>query len=512
MPTGLSSTELPRVLAAERRAIGDLRHLVRFRAATVSRRRIALLGTLFVVVTLAAMLVPAFLPGAGQSGPGRARDTLTLLPTAFAGFQLLSLIAAVASGGGREVVPREQLVAYPVSPTTDHLGALLLAPLNVGWLVQSWALLGAASYGLGLARFLPAAVGVLLWIAVATARAQAVGWAVEGVRRLRHGVAAVRLVAVAAGLVAAWLQLSGRLPALLDHLPTRWFVLGLVDGVSVRWALTLLVGTAMMAAATVVGAIAAHLASRLAPREEHEAESAPHAGRATPRSDRAMLVRIDRASVWRSVPVRRGLLVLSVGPGLVALAGALTWPQLILLPGLVASGGALLFAVNGWCLDGRGGLWRESLPVEPGVVFAARTWVCTEFLAVASLITLTIGCLRAGMPDAREATAVVAALVVVVIQVVAAAMRWSQARPYPVDLRSARATPAPPLAMVAYSSRLAVSTTIASLIFSVLARVGAPEVTVPVAVVMAMWSWLRLRRTGEEWLDPRVRARVVTAF
>ena len=512
MRTGLSSTELPRVLATERRAIADLRYLLRFRAATLSRRRVILLAGLFVVTTLAAIVVPAYLPGAGHPGPGRARDTLILLPTAFAGFQLLSLIAAVASGGGREVVPREQLVAYPVSPTTDHLGALLLAPLNAAWLVQSWALLSAASFGLGPDRFLPASVGVLLWIAVATARAQAVAWAVEGVRRLRHGIGAVRAVAVALGLLAAWLQLTGRLAPLLDNLPTRWFVVGLVDGVNGRWALTLLVGMVMLTTATVVGAVPAHLAAKLAAREENDAESSPHAGRPMPRSDRAMLVRIDRASVWRSVPVRRGLLVLSIGPGVVALAGALTWPQLILLPGLVASGGALLFAVNGWCLDGRGGLWRESLPMQPEVVFAARAWVCAEFLAVASLITVAIGCLRAGVPDLRELTAVVAAFLVVLVQVVAAAMRWSQARPYPVDLRSARATPAPPLAMIAYSSRLAVSTTITSLIFSVLARLGAPEVTVPVAVVMGMWSWLRLRRTGEEWLDARIRARVVTAF
>ena len=43
--------------------------------------------------------------------------------------------------------------------------------------------------------------------------------------------------------------------------------------------------------------------------------------------------------------------------------------------------------VNAWCLDGRGALWRESLPVGPRVVFAARAWVLTEFLLVASLVT-----------------------------------------------------------------------------------------------------------------------------
>ena len=50
-------------------------------------------------------------------------------------------------------------------------------------------------------------------------------------------------------------------------------------------------------------------------------------------------------------------------PGAVALAGDLEWWMLTVLPGLVASGGALLFGVNTWCLDGRGALWRDSLPV-----------------------------------------------------------------------------------------------------------------------------------------------------
>ena len=44
-----------------------------------------------------------------------------------------------------------------------------------------------------------------------------------------------------------------------------------------------------------------------------------------PRTVLGILVRADRASVWRSVPMRRGVLVLAVGPGLVALFGNLPW-------------------------------------------------------------------------------------------------------------------------------------------------------------------------------------------
>ena len=104
--------------------------------------------------------------------------------------------------------------------------------------------------------------------------------------------------------------------------------------------------------------------------------------RGTPRAraplglaDLALLRRLDRGSVWRSVGMRRGLIVLGVGPGLVALVAGLPWSTVIVLPGLVASGAALLFAVNAWCLDGRGMIWRETLPVTAADVFDARALV-----------------------------------------------------------------------------------------------------------------------------------------
>ena len=230
-----------------------------------------------------------------------------------------------------------------------------------------------------------------------------------------------------------------------------------------------------------LGAVPAHLAARRAPRDELRVETGSYQARRLPRSALAALVRTDRGSVWRAVPMRRGLAVLAIGPGVVALAGDLDWPQMTILPGLVASGGALLFGVNAWCLDARGGLWRESLPVGASTVFAARTWVLTEFLLAASFVTMVLAGLRAGLPSAAELTALLCTWLVVVLQVVSAAMRWSSRRPFAVDLRSARATPAPPLVMVGYSTKLAVTTTLTSLIFSGLARVPHPEVSVLVA-------------------------------
>ncbi len=350
---------------------------------------------------------------------------------------------------------------------------------------------------------------MLLWLVVATAVGQVVAWTVEGVRRLRFGEVGVRLLTVVAVVAVLLLQLDQRLVPLLDQVPTVRVVALSVGGVTAAWwgVVGALLGLSL--AAVVLGAVPAHLATRRVPHDELRVESESHRARPLPHSDLAVLLRTDRGSVWRAVPMRRGLAVLAIGPGVVALVGDLDWVQLIILPGLVASGGALLFGVNAWCLDGRGGLWRESLPVGAGTVFVARAWVLAEFLVAASLVTMALGGLRAGVPTPTETTALLAMLAVVTVQVVGAAMRWSLAHPYAVDLRSARATPAPPLMMVGYSSRLALSTTMTGLVFSGLARLEAPVLPLLLAVPFICWSGARLVRTHERWTDPVQRARVV---
>ncbi|MGZ4456613.1 MAG: hypothetical protein ACXVWV_11585, partial [Nocardioides sp.] len=145
----------------------------------------------------------------------------------------------------------------------------------------------------------------------------------------------------------------------------------------------------------------------------------------------------------------------------------------------------------------------------PGRVFDARALVLAEFLGSAALGTLVLASLRAGVPTATELAAVVATVAVVLVQVVAAAMRWSLRRPFAVDLRSARATPAPPAVMVGYSVRLAVSTTVTALVFSGLAQAQHAWVPLVVAVPFACWSTARLLRARRRWLDPFERSRVV---
>ena len=138
------------------------------------------------LVTLAIAIVPAFLPGA--QGAGKAFDIFLLMPSAMAGILALNVASAVASGGGRELISRDQASPYPISPTTDHLGALVLAPLNIAWMIQAWVLLGSMAYSFGPDNLFQAQVVILLWLVFATTLGQVVAWTMESVRRGPYGI------------------------------------------------------------------------------------------------------------------------------------------------------------------------------------------------------------------------------------------------------------------------------------------------------------------------------------
>ena len=506
MPTEHSWTEV-------RRGGEDLRALLAFRRSglsAVSRKRLRFGGGVVVALTIAAVVVPAYLKDA-LDGP-KTGDLVAIMPTLYLGFLVLTILAAVSSGGGRELIPREQAVAFPISTVTEHLGALLLAPLNIAWLIQAWALLGSTTYILG-PRVLPAQVlPVLLWIVLSTALGQIVGWVFEGIRRGPHGTIAARGITVLVGLGVATLVLTGTMTDVLDRSPTVRIYLAASYGAATdwsHWTLSVVVLAAMLVAAVLIGLVPARWALNRPQREELRLESGHHEPPRNPRSDLVAMVRLDRASVWRSVPLRRGLLVLGLMPGAVALAGSLQWDLITILPGLVASGGALLFGVNAWCLDGRGALWRDSLPTSSGTAFVAKVLVMLEVLLVSGGLTIALAALRAGAPTAAELCSVVLALLVVSAQVVATSMRWSVTRPYASDLRSARATPAPPVVMAGYSARLALRTTVVGLVFSATATASDWTVPVLVAIPLLLWSAYRLARTESAWAEPVVRARVI---
>jgi hypothetical protein len=260
--------------------------------------------------------------------------------------------------------------------------------------------------------------------------------------------------------------------------------------------------------AVCAGAWLAGRVARRPARDELRVEASSRTSQHNPRSDFAAMLRTDRAGIWRSVPMRRGLMVLALFPGLVAVGGSFHWNMLGIFPGLVASGGALLFGVNAWCLDGRGALWRDSLPVSPRLAFASRAVVLLEILLAACAVTLLLASLRVGVPTVTELLAVLCAAVVVTVQVVATALRWSVRRPYAVDLRSSRATPAPPLVMVGYSSRLALVTTFTGLLFNLTSQ-ASWYVPVVLALPFLAWSLGKLALTARAWSDPPTRSRVI---
>ena len=246
-----------------------------------------------------------------------------------------------------------------------------MAPLNIAWLLQGWTVLGLTSYAVGARPLLPfALVPVFLWLFTGTALAQAarVG---RGVRPSRPAAAptscgsppscsarcSAALIAIGPADPAARQQPDpARRAGRARRRRRRLVGLGAVPGLAARHQ------RRRRRRRRLDGRPAW---PRRPARDELRVESSGHPAREHPASDFVALVRTDRSGIWRSVPMRRGMVVLALFPGLVAIAGAFTWDKLSIFPGLVASGGVLLFGVNSWCLDGRGALWRDSLPVSP---------------------------------------------------------------------------------------------------------------------------------------------------
>lgn len=496
-------------------AARDTGYLIAFRARTVRRRRASVLGVLAMLgLTATFAFAPSSFEATGQLGD--ILDTLVdglrgNVGTALLGTLVLSIATSMSSGGGRELLSRTEAAIHPVSARTEHLGALALTPLNLAFFIQMWGLMAIVALVTPADRLIGAQVVAVTWILAASAVGQAVGWAVEGVRRTAHGVLVVRLAGGVIALVVATLHLAGPLSSLVAALPTNW-VAGAMQGE--RWYVVALGLVCIAAVAVTIGARPAEWALGLPPREELRVQSGVHEARHVPEPrwgspDRALLRRLDRGSVWRSVGMRRGLIVLGAGPGLLALVAGLQWSTVIILPGLTASGAALLFAVNAWCLDGKGMVWRETLPVPAADVFAVRATVIAECMVAVSSATVLLAVVRNGLPPLVTGLSVLACWVVVVVQILAISMSWSIRSPYSVDLASPRATPAPHASMAVYAGRLSLVTTMTSLLFTGVAATPLPWLPPVVAVPFVAYSAWKLARARRRWLAPTERARVV---
>jgi hypothetical protein len=479
---------------------------LRGRARVRAAAGIAVLPGVAVAAVLTAVLYPQ-----------EHADTLVLLmPSAWLFFLIGAIVAAATGAGGRQLLPPEQAAAFPVSPAADHLGAIVTAPLNVAWSVQAMTLLALTSWTVGAGSLPALALALVLtvaWIVCCTVVAQAAGWLVELARTSPAGVWAVRLLVAAGGLAAATVAVTGRITTALDAAPTRGLVvaaLGALDRAGLgTYAAYLALVAGVTAFAWWGGTWLAALLQRRPALVQLRGETRRWARRPlAPTALRANL-RIDRAAVWRSAPLRRGIVALGVIPGVAAAASGLDWPMVALLPGLVASGAGLLFGVNAFSLDGPGALWRETLPGPPRTMLAARLLVVAEVCVAGALVALFAAALRAGPPTRSELVVVIAALVATTAQVVARCARWSVGRPYAAALREARDQPAPPAAMAGYSARLAVSTTCTGIVYTLLAQAGLALTAVLLSCAFVLVAARRLTVVTRQWDDHPTRLRVL---
>jgi hypothetical protein len=472
-------------------------------------------GFIALAAVLPLLCVASMVAGA-MAPRGRSFDVLLLVPTAYLSVVLLSLAAPLIAGGGHELFPTAQLDAYPVTARTHFVASLALTPLNLAWTIQLVGLVGLTTFvadpgprvGLSL-------LSCGVFVAGATVAGQTLAWFVVGLRQRPGGRRATWAALALLALAAAVPVVTGRVSTVLDAAPTTWVVVGIVDGAAGgygRWATV--TGTLLVAtwAAYRLGLLSCAWSLRQPARAGGAGEVLAVRRRRQPSSALRAHLAMDRASVWRSSSLRRGLIVLGVIPGAAAAAAGLDWPSLVLLPGLVAAGAGLLFGVNAFCLDGTGSLWLASLPGDERAPFRAKAQVVAEVCGVAVALAVVAGVTRTGRtPTGTEAVALVGCALVAVSRIVATCMRLSLVRPHRAELRGPRDTPAPPGVMAAYSVRLAVSTTLVAVLFSAVSRFDDWWLPAALVVPFGLLSARRLVGSARLWQDPAQRARVAAS-
>jgi hypothetical protein len=452
---------------------------------------------------------------AAQLAPSAARfDASLAAPTVYLGFAFLSVVSPLTAGGGNELYPAEQLVAYPVRPATHFLTGLAVMPINLAWVSQLVILAAGTSFVLPPRPVALLAVPTLVaYVVLVTAAGQAASWGVAGLRQTRTG----RRITWGAALLGIGgvlaLVRTGAVGAALDRSPTVPVVTAII-GVSEKhtygaWAATTLALVALAAAALGAGRAACAWALRRPGDKGASREARTVRQRAARRTAFGELLATDRASVWRSASLRRGALVLGLLPGTVAFALRVDWTTLMLLPGLVASGAVLLFGVNAFCLDAGGAVWLATLPHDPRLALRAKAWVTTETALACVLLAVVAGLARVRTgATAADVTGLVSAIVATTVSVVGSAMRLSVERPHRAELRGRRDTPAPPGTMAVYSARMAMQTTLAGLLVAGATASGVPELPPLVALPVVLLGVRSVATAAREWRDPRRRAYV----
>ncbi len=437
---------------------------------------------------------------------------IQVAPSAYLGFGFLALIAPLTAGGGNEIVPPDQLVAYPVRGRTQFLGGLVLAPLNLVWVLQLLVLAALTAYLTLDGGLLLGGLTTTAFVVAVTVLGQALAWTIVGVRQTRRGrriVTSTGCLALVGAVVLVRLGLSGYV---LDNSPTRFVSRAVLaaGGNLALWGKVTAVLVVLSGLLVLLGGRACAWALRRPGDAGAGRSTEPVRRRAGHRSVLRELIAVDRASVWRAPALRRGGLVLAILPGVLAAGAAIPWQSLVVLPGLVAAGAGLLFGVNAFCLDGSGAVWLASLPHSPRRVVQAKTIVLAETVLLAVVIAAVSGSLRSpGTPTLTEVTAIVASGLLCTVIVVTVGLSGSIRRPHRADLRGPRDAVAPPGTMALASVRLAVPTAFAGIILGSVTRTGIWWLPPLLAVPPLLLCGLSLRRSLDRYADPQTRARIV---
>ena len=471
-------------------------------------------GIVVGVLLLLWLLTLVLGSGDALDGPTLA-TAVELAPAAYLGFGALAVIAPLTAGGGNEVVPPDQLTPFPVRPTTQFFGGLVLAPLNLVWVVQLLALAALTAYLTIDGSLLRGGVTTASYVIALTVFGQALAWAVVGARQTQRGRRVVGAAGIVMLLASVLVVRAGSGDTVLDRSPTRSVVAGVIaggDGSLLRWGVTTGVLILLVAVGLALGARTCSWALRRPGDYGMSRHTEPVRRRPAKAGALRELVAVNRASVWRAPALRRGGLVLAILPGLIAAGTAVPWESMIVLPGLVAAGAGLLFGVNAFCLDGPGAVWLASLPHQPALVARAKAIVLTETVLAAVVVAAVAGSLRSpGAPTAAELAAIVASGLACTALVVAGSLKMSVRRPHRADLRGPRDAVAPPGALALASARLALPTAFTGILLGSASQLGVwwwpPLLALPVFLLAVLSVMRSLRRYD----DPFVRARIVQA-
>jgi hypothetical protein len=492
-------------------ATSQLRALLSLRWRMVRSPQVRLIIRLAALLLVYVLFLAA--RSAGYYDVAALGTAIELAPQAFLAFGILAVVAPLTAGGGNELFPPDQLVAYPITARTHFLGGLVLAPVNLIWVLQIIALVAESAYLTAGGDPVLGALTSASFVVALTTSGQALAWSVAGLRQTRGGRRVV-LVLGAAGLIGGLLVVrSDNVGAVLDHAPTGMVVDGVIAGAHndlLRWSVTTGVLLLMAVAGLLLGARACNWALRRPGDAGALRESRPVVRRQAKGGQLRELVAIDRGSVWRAPALRRGGLVLAVLPGIAAAGAAVPWASLIILPGLVAAGAGLLFGVNAFCLDGSGAIWLASLPHRPSLVAQAKTIVLAETVLAATVVAAVAGSLRSpGTPTATELSGILMSGLSCYAFVVATCLSMSVRHPHRADLKGARDAVAPPGALVLASVQLAMPAGFIGLLFEGAASSGLWWAPLVLAVPVLLGSALWIRHSLASYEQPLTRARIV---